>query len=659
MPFEAYILSLIDDILTEEFNKIHYKDYHKYRFSYSTDKDGSSILLFINDISDDFNVIKKELKKAMAGLINIFNQQIEDNIYKRFDVIIDSIQKELPPIISLVGYNGVGKTQLTELIRSKEIALQHDPKISANIATIKFGTFHILLRDFTGQEQFIFLWKNFIKGSNAVIIVLDSTLDNAEKSKFFLKLIEEETPFAYTSVICNKQDLEGAQESIKIENMFGLKTFGMIAKDFEQKNKMIEIVKSLLELNEDISPRLNLISERNALIYEFEEAIKNENYNLVNSLLKRIIDLCINIGENPAEMEFYMKYQEIQDKIKAVDYLQDISIPETMPIIKEPQRIPLKERLLKILLQNYMNNVEGIIATTVCDREGFIITSESKEDTRDDSVLAAVSAALDIYIERLKKEFGYESNFFNITTIGTKKFSFASTGPKSILTTISEPFTSDTELRVFSEHIAGKIELILEGNENVSIEIPEIIKTLSKTKNGKIPIGDFSSKLILTGDYSVGKTSLIMRFVEDLFKESYHSTVGVEISQKKIELSDKTHIKFVIWDIGGQITQMAPYRRRFYEGANSAFIVLDRTRPETLESVALWYDDIKKYVPSEINIILVGNKTDLVDEIVVSENDIRSIAEQFNFHYIITSAKTGENVNEAFLYMAYKFLESV
>lgn len=305
-----------------------------------------------------------------------------------------------------------------------------------------------------------------------------------------------------------------------------------------------------------------------------------------------------------------------------------------------------------------MQSVEGVLAVTICDREGLVITSESKEEAGDEAVMGAIAAAVDSYIDRIKREFSGETTFFNITTIGDKKFAYCSKGLQSILLTISDLTSSDTQLRVFSEHIASKIELLLEGNENVSLEVPMIVKILSKTKEGKIPSGNFSTKLILLGDYKVGKTSLILRFTKNLFQESYHSTIGVDISQKDMELGENTVINFAIWDIGGQITQMAPYRRRFYEGAHSAFIVVDRTRPGNLNSVEIWHNEINKYVAKDINIILVGNKSDLAEIVVISEEEIKEIADKNDFHYILTSAKTGENVQDAFLYIAYKFLES-
>jgi len=306
-----------------------------------------------------------------------------------------------------------------------------------------------------------------------------------------------------------------------------------------------------------------------------------------------------------------------------------------------------------------MKDIDGVIAIAICDRDGLIIASEDRAEFNNESVIGVLSAVLDNYIERIKDEFGTVSTFMNITTTGDKKFAYCSMGPNSILTTIATQATTDIELRVYSEHIASKIELIISGNNNVSLEIPEIIRTLSKRKGGKLPVGDFATKLILCGDYMVGKTSLIKRFVEDKFQESYLSTLGVEISKKTLELDETTNVNFIIWDIAGQRTQMAPYKKRFYGGANSAFIVIDRTREENLDSVEYWYEDIKQSISANIPIVIVGNKSDLESKIVIAENEIKDVADKFGFHYILTSAKTGENVNDAFLYIAYRFLEMV
>ncbi|TXT55499.1 MAG: Small GTP-binding domain protein [Promethearchaeota archaeon] len=317
------------------------------------------------------------------------------------------------------------------------------------------------------------------------------------------------------------------------------------------------------------------------------------------------------------------------------------------------------ENTLNILLENYLNDVDKLRAVAICDRDGLIMASKGTKEAEksSDSVIGAISAVLENYIDRIKKEFGTTETFFNITSTGDKKFAYCSKGPNSILTTIAEQDASDTEIKVYSEHIANKVELILKGKENVSLKVPAIIKALAKSRSGELPRGEYSGKIILTGDYSVGKTSLVRRFVENKFKDNYLPTIGVDITKKEVELDEETKVNFILWDIGGQRQQMQPYRKRFYQGANAALIVVDRTREKTLESVETWYNDIKESVSMKIPIVITGNKSDLKDEIVISEQDIRKKADEHGFHYIITSAKTGENVSDAFLYLAYRLVE--
>ncbi|MFX1452843.1 MAG: GTP-binding protein [Promethearchaeota archaeon] len=326
------------------------------------------------------------------------------------------------------------------------------------------------------------------------------------------------------------------------------------------------------------------------------------------------------------------------------------------------ERLP-SSSLLKEILENYFKEIEGLLGVAICDRNGFIIASKSKQENEDESdeIIGALSAMLDSYIDRIKSEFGDTDSFFNITSTGNKKFVFSSMGPNSILTTVAEQITTDIELKVYSEHIASKIELVLSSNEEVSPKIPEIIKALSKTRGGQLPNmeGEYSNKLILCGDNQVGKTSLIRRYVENTFERDYISTIGVQISKKSVYLSEKTKFNFIIWDIGGQVQQMAPYRANFYNGANAAFIVIDRTRPNALKSIERWYSDIKKSISRNISIVIVGNKSDLVDKLAVSEEEMKEVAKQFGFHYIVTSALTGENCNDAFLYIAYRVIESL
>jgi len=656
----GFLENLKNDAIAKLVEKPQYENYNKYKFSFVYDKALNLFVLFITDITDDYNKIKLELLKCKDEINNLLEYGINKNSKRNLDLLINNIYKNLPPIIALLGNKGVGKTEIVNLVKSNKFPIKKDTSISAEIITFKLGELYYNIKDFTGEEDFIFLWKNFIKDSNAVLIVTDSSLYDIEKAKLFLKLVKEENPNAYMGIVSNKRDINKAFSIHQIEEIFGVKSYPIIAIEKSNREKLIEIIFEVMEMSEDSMVILNSFTRRERLIEQFKQSFDSKNKDVAKFLFEQILKLTNFLGEDPKQMEIYdlgSDFEDVLPKVKSND-ATEINDLDRGDFSEQSEGIPLLERNLKKLLLNYIDCARGIFATVICDRDGFIFTSERKKQSEDDLTLGAIAVAVDSYIERIKREFEKETNFFNITTVGDKKFAYCSVGQKSILATISDLSTTDTELRVYSEHVANKVELLLDRNENVSLEIPDLIKLLAKTKDGKIPEGSFSTKLILTGDYLVGKTSLIARFVQNLFRDEYHSTIGVDISMKKINLSEHTQMKFVIWDIGGQITQMAPYRKRFYEGANSAFIVIDRTRPESLKNVDIWYDDIKKHISNEINIILVGNKSDLIDQILVSEEDIKSVANHYNFNYILTSALTGENVNEAFLYAAYKFIES-
>jgi small GTP-binding protein len=318
------------------------------------------------------------------------------------------------------------------------------------------------------------------------------------------------------------------------------------------------------------------------------------------------------------------------------------------------------ETKMETLLSNYLDDVDDILAVAACDKDGLILSSVGSQELGEssDAVIGVVSAMLDEYFERIKREFGTEDSFFNVTMTKERKFAFCSMDPNTILTTIAKPSASDMEIKVYSEHVAQKINLILKGKENITLEIPEIVKALSKSKSGTIPEGEYSAKVILTGDPKVGKTSLVRRFVENKFTENYLTTIGVDITKKVVKLDGGDSIvNLLIWDIGGQ--EFSRYRSRFYNGANAALVVVDRTRPETLKNISKWYGDIKNSINRDIPVVLVGNKSDLVDEMIISEEDIKKVAKKYDFHYIITSAKTGENVTDVFMYISYVVIETM
>ncbi|MFX0032080.1 MAG: ADP-ribosylation factor-like protein [Candidatus Hermodarchaeota archaeon] len=337
--FKTLFADLIKEAFAKGTDKVDYHDYFKYRISYITESKLELIFLFVTGLTDNFDNIKKELIKCKKEFLNLFDDIIrhkyDEKTFEVFDPTIDVTHKNLRPKISLVGFSGVGKTTITRLIKAEEIPMQHIPTITGDIATIKIGKLHFHLWDFAGQEQFSYLWNNFIKGSDAVLLITDSTLENVEKSKFFLELIKEQAPHAHTAVIGNKQDLENAMKPEQIEKILALKTYSMIAKDPENRDKMITIIADILEMSAEVSPLLQPLLRRDTYIEEATKALENAEFEKAANLFEKISDLCIELGDDSLGREFFEKSQKI------ITMIQQISVPQSTTSPKTQQTEPL------------------------------------------------------------------------------------------------------------------------------------------------------------------------------------------------------------------------------------------------------------------------------------------------------------------------------
>ena len=326
-----------------------------------------------------------------------------------------------------------------------------------------------------------------------------------------------------------------------------------------------------------------------------------------------------------------------------------------------------KTDLFDQLVGNLMKMNADIRATAIVDRDGLIIYSKLRERETDagdgtvkdddEDVIGTVTAMFDTFIQRIKTDFGSAEDFINIITVDENKILFAAAGPDAILTVLAHQYASDIPLKVLSNHIAKKVHAILEGKQ-IDPKIPPILIAVANMRSGALPAGDFQAKIIVLGSPGVGKTSFIRRFVDNKFQKSYVSTIGVDISRKTIALNESCVVSESLWDIGGQWSQLAPYRKRFYQGANFAFVMFDLTQHKTFKNLEKWIDDLQKHTQVRVPLLLIGNKADLA-EIDVEEELIITFAEKLQCPYLLTSALTGINVDSAFQYAAYKFLESI
>ena len=160
-------------------------------------------------------------------------------------------------------------------------------------------------------------------------------------------------------------------------------------------------------------------------------------------------------------------------------------------------------------------------------------------------------------------------------------------------------------------------------------------------------------KICMLGTFAVGKTSLVRRFVESIYSGKYHSTVGVKVDKKVIQVGEQ-ETTLLLWDIEGTETEHE-FRKSYLRGASGYLLVADGTRKDTFYKAVALQTRAEEAV-GKVPFLLLLNKSDLADQWEI-ENPEMAALEQRNWNVINTSAKTGHGVEEAFLTLAGKMLE--
>eukprot|EP00747_Dinoflagellata_sp_TGD_P170326 gnl/TRDRNA2_/TRDRNA2_201615_c0_seq1.p1 gnl/TRDRNA2_/TRDRNA2_201615_c0~~gnl/TRDRNA2_/TRDRNA2_201615_c0_seq1.p1 ORF type:complete len:618 (-),score=101.99 gnl/TRDRNA2_/TRDRNA2_201615_c0_seq1:79-1854(-) len=175
---------------------------------------------------------------------------------------------------------------------------------------------------------------------------------------------------------------------------------------------------------------------------------------------------------------------------------------------------------------------------------------------------------------------------------------------------------------------------------------------------GSVAEGDFKFKLVTVGDSGVGKSCLLTRFVQDYFSDFHASTIGVDF-KTVITMVKGRLVKLQLWDTAGQ-ERFSVVTGNYYRNSDGFIFVFDATNRASFDHVEQWLGQVQQHHdcgPTTIK-ILVGNKFDLVNELVVSEDEARAKAEQLGAFFISTSAKTAANVDMAFLTAAQQLVET-
>ncbi len=162
---------------------------------------------------------------------------------------------------------------------------------------------------------------------------------------------------------------------------------------------------------------------------------------------------------------------------------------------------------------------------------------------------------------------------------------------------------------------------------------------------------NIEAKIITLGDSRVGKTSLIVRFIEDHFADTYMSTIGFDLKFKNIKLKNGQVLKLIIHDTAGQ-ERFRSLAANYIKKADGILLVYDITDNYSFNNIENWMLDITNKSDENVPVILIGNKSDLTENRKIQYEDGLKLAEKNEIHFYETSCENGENVEKSFMDLA-------
>ncbi len=308
----------------------------KLQYHYAYDPGTHVIVFFTTDLTDRANYVQKYLVMFLEAFLEKNAEMLKELIiidgtceksvkFTDLEPLVDKMFEKLRPKVSIVGYSGVGKTTILHLIRDVEIPTEHIPTITGDKGRVKIGKFNFDFWDFAGQDEFKMLWSKFIKGSDAVLIITDSTPENCERSKEFIEIIKDHEPNARYCVIGNKQDLQDSISITQIEKIMGVKAYAMVANNPENRTKMINIIADLLEIDIEGLEVLSTLKLKDQYFSNALAAIHAGDMVTAALFFEKLIPVLTEMGDNALASEIAATLQQIKNSSQNQSQLSSLN----------------------------------------------------------------------------------------------------------------------------------------------------------------------------------------------------------------------------------------------------------------------------------------------------------------------------------------------